>query len=216
MNTTLIVAFQLVALVFSVILHEVAHGFAALRLGDSTAKEAKRLTLNPLKHLDPVGSVILPILLYFIHSPVMLGWAKPVPYNPNNLYKDYRYGPLKVALAGPATNILVAIIFGLALRFSGPYLPVSATALLGYIVFLNLNLAVFNLLPIPPLDGSKLLSIVSPRYTYLVEQSGMIGLVLLIFFLYFFSGIISFVSAALFQLFAGTNAVEVFIRFFGG
>jgi len=216
MNTILIPAFQLIALIFSVMLHEVAHGFAALRLGDTTAKDAGRLTLNPLKQLDPVGSVILPIVLYAINSPVMLGWAKPVPYNPNNLYRDYKYGPLKVALAGPLTNILVAFIFGVSLRFGASLLPASAVALMGYIVFLNLTLAVFNLIPIPPLDGSKLLSLVSPRYTFWIERSGFAGLLLVMVFIYFFSGVIYFISASLFQLFAGGAAVDVFIRFFSG
>jgi len=215
MNTILIPAFQLIVLIFSVMLHEVAHGFAALKLGDRTAKDAGRLTLNPLKHIDPIGSIILPIALYVLHSPVMLGWAKPVPYNPNNLSKDYKHGPLKVALAGPATNLFVAFVFGIALRFGGSYLPISAAALMGYIVFLNLNLAVFNLLPIPPLDGSKLLSLISPSAAVFIERSGMTGLLLLMVFLYFFSGVISFVSAALFQLFAGANAVQMFINFFG-
>jgi Zn-dependent protease len=216
MNTILIPVFQLVALLFSVILHEVAHGFAALQLGDTTAKDRGRLTLNPLKHLDPVGSVILPILLKVIGSPVMLGWAKPVPYNPNALYKDYRYGPLKVALAGPATNIFIGLVFGLGLRFGSAYLSATAVALLGYIVYLNLQLAVFNLLPIPPLDGSKLLGLFSPRYLAWVERSGLTGLLFVVLFIYLFSGVISFVSVVLFQLFAGGGAVNIFMRFFFG
>ncbi len=216
MNTILIAVFQLAALIFSVILHEVAHGFAALKLGDTTAKDAGRLTLNPLKHIDPVGSILLPVVLYLVHSPVMLGWAKPVPYNPFNLHKDYRHGPIKVALAGPATNIVVALVFGLAIRFAGALLPVSAVALMGYVVFLNLTLAVFNLIPIPPLDGSKLLGLIAPRYTLWVERSGFAGLILVMIFIYFFSGIISVISGALFQLFAGSGAVDTFLRFFGG
>jgi Zn-dependent protease len=216
MNSTLIVVFQLATLIFSVMLHEVAHGFAALRLGDTTAKDAGRLTLNPLKHLEPFGSVILPVFLYFIHSPVMLGWAKPVPYNPNNLYRDYKYGPLKVALAGPLTNILVAFVFGLALRFGVALFSIPAVALIGYIIFLNLTLAVFNLLPIPPLDGSKLLSLISPRYIFWIEGSGFAGLLFIMIFIYFFSGIIYFISFAIFKLFAGTAAVNAFVSFFGG
>ncbi|MEK7076964.1 MAG: site-2 protease family protein, partial [Patescibacteria group bacterium] len=97
--------FQLLVLVFSVMIHEISHGYMAERLGDPTARLAGRLTLNPLKHLDPFGSVLLPFLLYYFGSPVLLGWAKPVPYNPYNLHKDYQHGPLKVALAGPLSNI---------------------------------------------------------------------------------------------------------------
>src|SRR3989344_7856754 len=106
----------------SVVIHEVSHGVAAYLQGDKTAKDAGRLTLNPISHLDPFGSVILPILLVLTHSPVVLGWAKPVPYNPNALHKDFRYGPLKVALAGPLSNLALAFVFGLIIRFGFNFL----------------------------------------------------------------------------------------------
>jgi Zn-dependent protease len=103
--------------VFSVVLHEVAHGYAARLLGDDTAERAGRLTLNPIPHLDPIGSVLLPIIGAITQAPI-IGWAKPVPYNPANLWKDRQWGPLKVALAGPLTNLALLLIFGLAARFS--------------------------------------------------------------------------------------------------
>ena len=107
---------SLIVLVLSVIAHEVAHGYAANSLGDPTARLAGRLTLNPLPHIDLMGSLILPALLVFTHSPILFGWAKPVPYNPYNL-RAKRWGETLVAVAGSATNILLAIIFGLIVRF---------------------------------------------------------------------------------------------------
>src|SRR3989344_7002554 len=156
MDITLLI-FQLAVLLGSVIIHEVAHGAMALRLGDDTAKLAGRLTLNPIKHLDVVGSFLFPLFLYFAKFPFILGWAKPVPYNPTRLYRDLRYGPLKVALAGPASNILVALIVGTILRLGSGFFSQEVVNLIGFIVFLNILLAIFNLIPIPPLDGSKII-----------------------------------------------------------
>ncbi|MEI8360867.1 MAG: site-2 protease family protein [bacterium] len=176
----LITIFLIVALIFSAILHEFAHGFAAYLLGDNTAKNAGRLTLNPVAHLDPVGSILMPVLIFFTHFGV--AWAKPVPYNPYNL-RDQRFGDLKVGLAGPGMNALIAIFFGLFSRLlpiaqtvkiesinafmSGNYeliqlnmqgsLAVSLFALSLVVIFVNLLLMLFNLLPIPPLDGSKVI-----------------------------------------------------------
>ena len=111
-----ITIFSLVVLLFSVIIHELSHGSVANSLGDPTAKYAGRLTLNPLKHLDPFGSVILPLLLFLMQSPVLVGWAKPVPINPYNL-RDQKWGHIKVAAAGPLSNIALAVFFGLIIRF---------------------------------------------------------------------------------------------------
>jgi len=111
--------FSILILIFSVIIHEVSHGYAAYLLGDETAKDSNRLSLNPLDHIDPIGSVFLPLVLSMLHLPVF-GWAKPVPINPFN-FSDKKYGPAKVALAGPGSNLLFAFIFGLLLRF----LPLS-------------------------------------------------------------------------------------------
>ena len=111
--------FVIAVLIFSVVLHEVSHGYVAEMLGDPTARLAGRLTLNPLKHLDPLGSVILPVLLVLSGAKILVGWAKPVPYNPYNL-SNQRYGEAFVAGAGPLVNIALALLFGLALRFLAP------------------------------------------------------------------------------------------------
>lgn len=148
--------FSLVVLIVSVILHEVAHGYMANYLGDPTARLAGRLTLNPLSHIDPVGSVLLPAVLAFTHSPVMIGYAKPVPYNPYNLPGEY--DETLVAAAGPGTNIALALLFGCMIRFGGVAMSPALLSAFETIVFINLVLALFNLIPIPPLDGSKVLS----------------------------------------------------------
>ncbi len=147
--------FGLAVLFASVILHEVAHGYMANWLGDPTARLQGRLTLNPISHVDPIGTILMPLLLFLSNSPFFFGYAKPVPYNPHNLRS--RYGEAMVAFAGPGTNILLAVIFGLAIRFGGAVLSPSLAAAFAVIVVVNLMLALFNLIPLPPLDGSKVL-----------------------------------------------------------
>ena len=206
--------FQFLVLIFSVIIHEVSHGRMAEKLGDDTAKIAGRLTLNPIKHIDPFGSILLPLILFFTHSPVMIGWAKPVPYNPYALKKDLRYGPLKVALAGPFSNILVLLVVGILARVGfGSFSP-NMIALLGYIAFLNISLAVFNLIPIPPLDGSRILPLIFPKLAQKLENIGMLGIFLVIIFVYFFSGIIVTISAYIFALVAGPQVFLTTLNFF--
>ena len=156
------IVFQLIILLFSAIVHEVAHGYAALFQGDPTAKYENRLTLNPIRHIDPFGSVVLPLMLFLFHSPVLIGWAKPVPFNPYNL-RNRKWGEALVALAGPGINLIIALIFGLFLRFGIGFIPVSAVFMLEMIVLINVLLAVFNLVPIPPLDGSKILFALLPE-----------------------------------------------------
>jgi Zn-dependent protease len=151
--------FVIVIVMFSAVIHEVMHGVAADRLGDPTARYAGRLTLNPIPHLDPFGSVLLPVLLAMSQSPFLFGWAKPVPYNPYNLIKAPRWGEAIVAFAGPASNFCIALFFALLMRaglFSG------LNDVLFMIVVVNVMLGIFNLFPIPPLDGSKILSMFLP------------------------------------------------------
>ena len=215
-NNIVLIVFQLVVLLCSIMIHEVSHGLMALRLGDETAKRFGRLTLNPLKHLDPVGSILLPLLLFITNSPVILGWAKPVPYDPNALHKDYKYGPLKVALAGPLSNLAIAFTFGFIIRFGVSVFDTTTLAFLSFIVFLNCLLAVFNLVPLPPLDGSKILTAVLPyKYALMVERIGFQGVILVLAIIFFIPGVIWIPAAALFQLFAGASGVSSFLTVFG-
>lgn len=184
-----ITIFEFVVLIFSAVLHEVAHGYTAQRLGDDTAERAGRLTLNPLKHLDPFGSVLIPILLYLASGgSFFFAAAKPVPYNPNNL-KNPRSGGAQIALAGPLTNFALAIIFGLAVRVFS-YFPVSDLfiTLLALICYINILLGIFNLVPIPPLDGSRVLFAALPqtettmRTMYFLERWGLLFVLIFVFF----------------------------------
>lgn len=196
--------FQFVVLILSVIVHEVAHGLMALKLGDETAKREGRLTMNPISHIDPIGTILLPLIMMIANSPVMLGWAKPVPYNPLALYKDFRYGPLKVALAGPFSNLAIALAFGMIIRFAAPFFTAGMLELMVVIVFINSILFVFNLMPLPPLDGSKVLSIFLPReYAYRFESIGFGGIMFIFLLLMMFPGFIGSLAAGLTKLIAG-------------
>lgn len=190
------IALALIILILSVIAHEVAHGYAANSLGDPTARLAGRLTLNPLPHVDPMGSVIIPALLVFTGSPILFGWAKPVPYNPHNL-RNQRWGETMVAVAGSATNILLAIVFGLIVRFGATIgLDATALSLASTIAFINLFLGLFNLIPFPQLDGFTALRSALPwhlsyglrRIEQSVHNLGTFSLIIfLIAFVYIFS-----------------------------
>lgn len=186
---------MIVILIISVILHEIAHGYAAWKLGDPTAKLQGRLSLNPLVHLDPMMSVILPGLLLVSGSSILFGAAKPVPYNPYN-FTDQKYGEAKVAIAGPLANIAIALFFAALIQIA-PLLGLSLAfvKLATSVIILNLFLAFFNLLPFPPLDGSKILPVLLPaslkmsynNFRYTLERN--VGLAFLILFGLIFLGL---------------------------
>jgi len=201
----------IVIVILSIIFHEVAHGYVADLLGDPTARYAGRLTLNPISHIDPIGSIAIPGILALTHSPFLIGWAKPVPYNPYNL-KNQRWGEALVSAAGPLTNILLAVLFGLSIRFFGNALPEQVTAVLIIATLANLSLAILNMIPIPPLDGSKVLRSLLPyelalsysrleAMTYALGPFGLIGVLLL--FVYVFSSPVFTFVYFLFSLIVG-------------
>ncbi len=183
---------QIAVLIFSVVIHEVSHGFAAYRLGDPTAKYAGRLTLNPLNHLDLWGSFIVPLFLTISGAGFVFGWAKPVPYNPYNL-KNQKYGPAIVGVAGPLSNLALIILSGIFLRI----LLVSGTAdgllahTLSLVFIINTALMVFNLFPVPPLDGSKLLFAFLPISEYTKQTLEKNALVILVVFLFMARNVIT-------------------------
>jgi Zn-dependent protease len=174
----------------SVIIHEVSHGYMAKFLGDHTAEYEGRLTLNPISHIDPLGSVIVPIVTALAGFP--FGWAKPVPFNPYNL-KNQRWGELLVAAAGPLSNIGIAIVFGLIVRFGYGSIPDSFIIPALQVVIVNLSLAIFNLIPIPPLDGSKIVFGLLPfRFSQIrwqLERYSMILVFIIILFPVFTSSL---------------------------
>ncbi len=186
-------------LIMSVVVHEVAHGYTAYYLGDSTAKHAGRLTINPIPHLDIFGSVILPFLFILLGGPIF-GWAKPVPFNPNNL-RNYKWGTVAVAFAGVFSNLVLAFIFAGILRLT-PVLGIASDGLstiLGIIVATNVLLAIFNLVPLPPLDGSRILFALLPSRLRGVEMF-IERYALIIFFVFafviwpYFAPIVNFVT----------------------
>jgi|SRR3989338_342618 len=196
--------FKIVVFILSVVIHEVSHGVMANSLGDSTAKDLGRITLNPFKHIDIFGSVILPLMLLLTNVGFIFGYAKPVPYNPANL-RDKKYGPAKVAFAGPASNIILAIVFGILLRFmpdifASPLIP----QLFLYIVWINLALAIFNLFPIPPLDGHWLLMAILPDRLQAVKIFlYRYSIILFLALLFFIGPILSAIVFSLMSLLTG-------------
>lgn len=177
-------AFQITILIMSVVIHEISHGYAASYLGDQTARWQGRLTLNPLKHLDPAGSVLIPTISY-LTAGVLFGWAKPVPYNPYNL-RPGRWSEAMVAGAGPLSNLSIALIFSLFLRFGESFANTQTLEIVSIIILINIVLAVFNLIPIPPLDGSKLLFAFFPEKLYILRDFyEKYGFILLLFFIFF-------------------------------
>jgi len=179
------VTIVIITVLLAVTLHEAMHAYAGFWLGDDTAQLHGRLTLNPIKHLDPFGSLILPVFLFIFGLPVF-GAAKPVPFNPNRVrYGDY--GAAMVALAGPLTNLLFALAAGLTLRFGALELGTIGYEIFNLFVNVNLGFFVFNMIPFPPLDGSRLLYALAPDgvrdVMRRIESYGIVGVFILIMFL---------------------------------
>ena len=200
--------FYVAILIMSVVIHEISHGFMAEYFGDKTARHAGRLTLNPLKHLDLFGSIILPAFLILSKAGFLFGWAKPMPYNPNNL-SNRKWGTICVAVAGVVANLSIAIIFGIIIRFSSSFqFPAALSSdfyfITSAIVIINLALAIFNLVPIPPLDGSKIFFSFLPSSFYrgiaLFEQY---SLILLVIFIVYFSRYLYPILAFLYNFITG-------------
>jgi Zn-dependent protease len=207
----IIAIFLVIILVFSAVIHEFSHGWMANYLGDPTAKHMGRLTLNPIPHIDLMGSVLVPLFLIIANVGIIFAWAKPVPYNPYNL-RDKKNGEMLVALAGPVSNLIVAVIFGIIVQIMIMQgIDSSIIVLFGLIIFINIILAIFNLLPIPPLDGSKILFHFLPysmhRVRETLERHGMLILLIFIFFLGGFGLVIWPILIFLFITF--TNSPEL-------
>jgi len=201
------IVFYIAILIMSVVIHELAHGWAAYYYGDNTAKFAGRLSINPIKHLDLFGSIIVPITLVIINAGFLVGWAKPVPVNERNFTKR-KEGLFVVSLAGILANLLIALVFTVILRIgismeinNAGFLMITST-----IVFMNLILAFFNLMPIPPLDGSKILLSLIPGNTSRIEYLfDKYGLLVAIFFIIFVWDKIVPVVFWLYKVFTGIN-----------
>jgi len=193
-------------LIFSAIVHEVSHGLMAERLGDSTARDEGRITLNPIPHIDPYASILLPLLLLWVGSPVILGAAKPVPVNFNNLHPR-RLGMVLVSLAGPVSNFLLAILFVIILKLG--LANAIAEPILVQAMLINLVLGVFNLIPIPPLDGSKILVAFAPdNWMQTILNFERYGFILVLLFLY--TGLLNYILIPAVLLFGKIFNVSLF------
>lgn len=183
----MLIIYKIISFLFAITVHEAAHGLAAYKLGDPTAKLDKRISLNPVRHIDLYGTVLVPLFLIFIGSPFIFGWAKPVIFDPYNL-KNPRRDSAIISLAGPLTNIISAIIISVIFRFL--FDPFSSIAfiypLFQYLILINLVLGIFNLIPVHPLDGGKILVGFLPRENALevdrfLKRYGLLILIFMIF-----------------------------------
>jgi len=195
--------FQIAILIISVMIHEISHGYMALLWGDRTAQYEGRLTLNPVKHIDIFGSIVIPLLMVLSHTGFIFGWAKPVPYNPYNLRKRNISEPL-VAFAGPLSNIIVALVLSIFLHLSSSILPQAMGVLLVYSVLINITLAIFNLMPVPGFDGYKIYSAFLPDQIKLRLQSlEKYWIIFALVFILVASPLIVFLVNWLFKIFVG-------------
>ncbi len=188
-------ALMVVVLLFSVIVHEVAHGYVALLNGDPTAKVSGRITLNPGPHIDPIGTLFLPLLLLVTGSGILFGWARPVPVNPLN-FRNHLWGEISVSVAGPLSNLALAVGFALLLRLGLGNLGLAKLAYYG--VSINIFLALFNLVPIPPLDGSHVLAaLLPPQLNRLYQYLEPVGFILIL--LLFYTGLMGTVLMPIYR-----------------
>jgi Zn-dependent protease len=203
--------FTVVVLIMSVIVHEVAHGYAAFMLGDSTAKRAGRLTLNPIAHIDLFGSIIIPAILVLSNAGILFGWAKPVPYNPYNL-RNQRWGEAIVGFAGVGTNLFLALLFAFVTRLATADGYVLFASLAATITLVNLSLGLFNLIPVPPLDGYTVLrGIIPPRLSLAFRDfeqrvygnNVVTRLIVILVFVYFISTPFYYLIESVFKLLVG-------------
>jgi Zn-dependent protease len=204
-----------VILLLSAVFHEYMHGWAANEMGDPTAKDLGRLTLNPIAHIDPIMTLLLPALLYIASAgQFMFAAAKPVPFNPYNL-KYQKYGPALVGIAGPLGNVALAVFFAVIARLPG--LPLEFSGVAALVVWVNLLLAIFNLVPLPPLDGSHiLLSVLPPHLENVRIFLERYGFYLFIFFLVFFAQWVILPVIYLSQLLLGVNGFAALMHILGG
>jgi Zn-dependent protease len=208
-------------LIFSIVVHEVAHAWVALKEGDDTAQKLGRITLNPLSHLDPIGSFLVPVILVFMQTGLIFGWAKPVPIDPRK-FRNFRGGDIRVSLAGIVANLILAVAFTFSvvvfIKLQGIF-PFGESTF-GFLiraarfgVLINLILAFFNLIPIPPLDGSHVVYHFLPRaWRAPYQQAGRYGILILIGLVYFYPPFFSIITRPVFALFGLADTfVELWI-----
>ena len=197
-------------LIFSIVVHEVAHAWVALKEGDDTAQSLGRITLNPLSHLDPIGSFLVPVVLFFMPGGIIFGWAKPVPIDPRK-FRDFRGGDIRVSLAGIVSNLILAVVFTLMtvvfIKLQGAF-PLGESTF-GFLIrtarfgiLINLILAIFNLVPIPPLDGSHVVYHFLPRaWRAAYQRAGRYGILVIIGLAYLYPPFFTIVLRPVFALF---------------